>query len=402
MLFRLMDIRVITYESTSAAGINVSELRRAIDTRQSGLRRNDLPGSSIDTWIGKVPGLEEIELGHWQSRNNALADLAYRQGELEATVEALKTQVGSHRVGVVMGSSTSSIDRTEQAYTELDDGSLAEKYRQAQVHNPDGPALFVAERAGITGPAVTINTACSSSAKAFATAARWLTTGIVDVVLAGGVDTLCLSVLHGFHSLQLVSSNPCKPLDRNRDGINLGEAAGYALLIDADSNPELADQFRNVSSGASVSLRGYGESSDAHHMSHPHPEGAGARSAMLGALATAKLDPGEIGYVNLHGTSSRANDLIEGKQVADLFPSARASSTKAWMGHTLGAAGITEAIICIDALHRDLAPGTLNLDALDDGLELNTSPENTEIPLKYALTNSFGFGGNNCSLLFEK
>ncbi|MEM6484261.1 MAG: beta-ketoacyl-ACP synthase [Pseudomonadota bacterium] len=397
-----MDIRIITYESTSAAGINVRQLRRAIDTQQSGLSRNDLPGSSIDTWIGKVRGLEEIDLGPWQSRNNALADLAYRQGELEAIVESLKTQVGSHRVGVVMGSSTSSIDRTEQAYTELDDGSLAEKYRQAQVHNPDGPALFVAERAGITGPAVTINTACSSSAKAFATAARWLTTGIVDAVLAGGVDTLCLSVLHGFHSLQLVSSNPCKPLDRNRDGINLGEAAGYAVLVDAERNPQLVDRLRDGCSAASISLRGYGESSDAHHMSHPHPDGAGARNAMLGALTTAELNADKIGYVNLHGTSSRANDLIESKQVADLFPKARASSTKAWMGHTLGAAGITEAIICIDAMHRDLVPGTLNLDELDDGLELNTSSENTEMPLKYALTNSFGFGGNNCSLLFEK
>ena len=154
--------------------------------------------------------------------------------------------------------------------------------------------------------------------------------------------------------------------------------------------------------GVGVSLRGYGESSDAHHMSHPHPEGRGARDAMLRALHSAGVNADKVDYINLHGTSSRANDRIEGLLVSDLLPRARASSTKAWTGHTLGAAGITEALISVDALRRDLAPGTLNLEQLEEGIELNTSASNQAMPLQFAMSNSFGFGGNNCSLLFEK
>ena len=173
-----------------------------------------------------------------------------------------------------MGSSTSSIDRTETAYQHLEDGVLSTKFKQKEVHNPHAPSLFVAQLSGITGPAMTINTACSSSAKVFATGARWLEAGLVDAVLVGGVDTLCLSVLHGFDSLQLVSENQCKPFDQNRDDINLGEAAGYAILVRANEGHD----------DTSIHLLGYGESSDAHHMSHPHPDGLGARLAMQQAM----------------------------------------------------------------------------------------------------------------------
>lgn len=388
-----MDIRILTYQSTSAAGKNIDQLRQSIDAQASGLCKNDMPGSAIDTWIGKVPGLEDIDLGPWQSRNNALAELGFRQGDIESRLEDLKSRYGAHRLGLVVGSSTSSIDRTEEAYCHLVDGELAPGFRQARVHNPDGPALYLAHRSGISGPAVTINTACSSSAKAFATGARWLNAGLADAVLVAGVDTLCLSVIHGFHSLQLVSPNPCKPLDRHRDGINLGEAAGFAILVRAGS--DLHDD-------SGVTLRGYGESSDAHHMSHPHPDGLGARHSMLNALKMAELDSTSVDYINLHGTSSRANDLIEGTLIAALFPDTRVSSTKAWTGHTLGAAGITEALLTVDALLRDIAPGTLNLSELDDGIALNTSSENCAMPLQVGMSNSFGFGGNNCSLVFEK
>lgn len=387
-----MDIRILSYQSTSAAGENLRELRESIDAQASGLCKNDIAGSTVDTWIGKVRGLDALELGEWQSRNNALAELGYRQGRIEGCVEELKIRYGASRIGLVIGSSTSSIDRTEEAYSHLRDGEISAPFLQPQVHNPGGPALYLAHRTGITGPSVTINTACSSSAKAFATAARWLEAGLVDAVLVGGVDTLCLSVIHGFHSLQLVSQEPCKPLDRDRDGINLGEAAGFAVLGRAGEHAE----------DCGIALRGYGESSDAHHMSHPHPDGLGARHSMLAALRMSELASEQVDYINLHGTSSRANDLIEGKLVAELFPGTRVSSTKAWTGHTLGAAGITEALITVDALARNLAPGTLNLAQLDEEVTLNTSRENREIAMQVAMTNSFGFGGNNCSLLFEK
>jgi len=386
-----MDIRILDYQSTSAAGINIDALRVAIDNQTSGLIKNNIEGSDIDTWIGRVSEVDGIELGQWQSRNNALADLGYRQGSIEQNIELLKKRYQANRVGLVMGSSTSSIDRTEEAYRHLDDGQLSKEFQQPLVHNPHAPSLYVAHMSGITGPSITINTACSSSAKVFATGARWLNAGLVDAVLVGGVDTLCLSVLHGFDSLQLVSQNPCKPLDQNRDGINLGEASGYAILVRADEDHQ----------DTGVRLLGYGESSDAHHMSHPHPDGLGAKLAMEQALDMAELKPELIDYINLHGTSSRANDLIEGQLISSMFPkTTQVSSTKGWMGHTLGAAGITEALIALDALKRGVIPGSMNLNELDHEVDVSVTSANINRNLNYVMSNSFGFGGNNCCLVF--
>lgn len=389
-----MQIRLVDYQSTSAAGINLNSLRNAIKTQQSGLRKNDLEDCEIDTWIGRVEGLEDIRLGIWQSRNNALAELGLQQGDIERRIEDLKQRFSAARIGVIMGSSTASIDRTEQAYRELDvNQKLIKEFQQPMVHNPHAPGLFVAQRTNITGPAMTINTACSSSAKVFATGARWLNAGIVDAVLVGGVDTLCNSVMYGFNSLQLVSENRCQPFDENRSGINLGEAAGYAILMrEQDSEDDTG-----------VKLAGYGESSDAHHMSHPHPDGLGARLAVQQALDMAALKNADIDYINLHGTASKANDLIEGRLVGAMFPaSTHVSSTKAWMGHTLGAAGITEALLAVDALCNDTVPGCLNLVELDSQLNLNIQAKNRQLRLNNVMSNSFGFGGNNCCLVFSR
>ncbi len=389
-----MDIRLTNYQSTSAAGVDLAALRLALQQQNSGLRKNDIARSSLTTWIGRVAGVEDVDLGAWQSRNNALAALGLEQGTIKADVHGLIGKYSAGRIGLVMGSSTSSIDRTELAYTDLnDDGLLKPEYKQELVHNPHAPSLFVAHYTGITGPTLTINTACSSSAKVFATAARWLEANIVDAVLVGGVDTLCLSVLHGFDSLQLVSTEPCKPFDEHRDGINLGEAAGYAILQRA--------QDADVQTG--VCLLGYGESSDAHHMSHPHPDGLGAKLVMEQALDMAKLEPAAVNYINLHGTSSQANDYIEGSLVSNLFSKdTLCSSTKGWMGHTLGAAGITEGLIAADTLLTGLVPGSMNLTTLDKRLDFNISAENRQADVHYAMSNSFGFGGNNCSLVFGK
>ncbi len=390
-----MNIDIIDYESCSAAGINLAELRDALKHHRSGLVKNNLPESDLDTWIGSVEQVSAVtDLNQWQSRNNALAALGLEQGTLRDTLSTLKKKYGSARVGLVMGSSTSSIDRTETAYHFLDErGGLSPAFQQPLVHNPHAPSLFVAHYTGIAGPSLTINTACSSSAKVFATAARWLEYGIVDAVLVGGVDTLCLSVLHGFNSLQLLSANPCKPFDHHRDGINLGEASGFAILQRAGENDN----------GSGIRLTGYGESSDAHHMSHPHPDGLGARLSMTQALTRAKLDASAIDYINLHGTASRANDLIEGRLVADLFPKTTVcSSTKAWMGHTLGAAGITEAIIAMDTLKTNIIPGSKNLETLDEALDFSITATDQEKVCQHVMTNSFGFGGNNCTLLFSR
>jgi 3-oxoacyl-[acyl-carrier-protein] synthase-1 len=290
-----------------------------------------------------------------------------------------------------MGTSTSSIGRTEEAYASLEaSGKMGPKYDQPQVHNLHSPGIFVAAATGISGPSITISTACSSSAKVFATAARWIRHGVVDAVLVGGVDSLCLSILFGFNSLQLVSKAPCRPFDAGRDGISIGEAAGFAILAREDLAP-----------GAEFQLLGYGESSDAWHMSHPHPEGTGALLAIDRALQNSRVEARDIDYVNMHGTASRANDLAETHVLAERFPeSTWASSTKGWTGHTLGAAGILEAVITLEAMKSGLAPGTLNCETPDPVFRFPVLQHNTPRPLRLTMTVSFGFGGNNAVLVF--
>lgn len=393
----LRDVVVIDYEASCAAGVGLQAIRTAIATGSSGLTPNAFVGSDLKTWIGHIPLLDNYSWPaleqSWQSRNNALIDLALRQGTLLKSLKQLQEKYGSARIGIVMGSSTSSIDRIEVAYRHMDDaGMLPAEYVQEAVFNPHAPGLYLAHRLGLDGPNMTINTACSSSAKVFATAARWLRAGFVDAVLVGGADTLCLSVLQGFHSLQLVSQQPCRPFDAQRDGINLGEGAGFALLTLGSGDDHCG-----------IRLSGYGESSDAHHMSHPHPEGAGARLAIEQALSRAELKPDDIGYINLHGTASRANDHIEGNLVGKMFSAQTlASSTKGWTGHTLGAAGILEAIFALEALTAGLVPGTLNLEQLDPEISMSMSAHNTRASLQHVMTNSFGFGGNNACLIFSK
>lgn len=391
----MINISVTDYSSCSAAGLNLPSLRESLRLQRSGLSNAPLTGSSVNTWLGRVAEIDHVtDLGQWQSRNNALALLGLEASSIQANLNKLIKRYSSNRIGVVIGSSTSSIDRTELAYTQLDAaGQLGQSFRQPRVHNPNAPAMFASYITGILGPSMTINTACSSSAKVFATGARWLQAGIVDAVLVGGVDTLCLSVVHGFDSLQLVSANRCKPFDKHRDGINLGEASGFALLQRSNE----ADAIHGIH------LKGYGESSDAYHMSHPHPEGAGAKRCIESALTMAKLTPSDIDYINLHGTASRANDNIEAKLIRTLFGGdTRCSSTKGWMGHSLGAAGITEAIIAMDTLHTGLIPGSLNLESLDDDMDILIQADNISQTCEHVLTNSFGFGGNNCSLVFSR
>jgi 3-oxoacyl-[acyl-carrier-protein] synthase-1 len=259
-------------------------------------------------------------------------------------------------------------------------------------HTPHSLGGFVQAATGLRGPCVTVATACSSSAKVFAQAARLIAAGVCDAALVGGVDTLCGSVLFGFNSLQLVSPEPCRPFDAARVGLSLGEAGGYALVERAEAGD-----------AAGLQLRGYGESSDAHHMSAPHPQGLGAQLAMRDALARADIGPDAVGYLNLHGTATPANDSIEALAVSALFPgSLHASSTKGWTGHTLGAAGIVESVFALLALEHGELPGILNSTTPDPACGPQIRFDNARREIRYAMNNSFGFGGNNCSLVFGK
>ncbi len=390
-----MRLAIDSYTATSAAGTGLAAMHASIAARRSGLRRNDLDGCDLDTWIGRVDGVESVSLPagleHLQSRNNQLAWLAISQDGVLDDVENLKARLGTERIGIVMGTSTSSIGRTEQAYTKLlDDDSMPDEFRQPLVHTLHSPGIFVSAVTGITGPSMTISTACSSSAKVFASAARWIRQGIVDAVLVGGVDSLCMSILYGFNSLELVSADPCRPFDRRRDGINIGEAAGFAVLAREDVLPD-----------ARLALLGYGESADAYHMAHPHPDGKGAVMAIDQALARAGLEADDVDYINLHGTATPANDRIEGRVLEARFSKdTLASSSKAWTGHALGAAGILESVIALEALTHGVVPGTLNCEQHDPEIEFEVATENTARPIRVAASNSFGFGGSNATLLF--
>jgi len=390
-------VTITAHTLTTAAGCGNTASFEAIRSNTSGLRPNDFEDSRLDTWIGRVAAADvyewpDTELG-WRSRNNALAAIGLQQDGFLSRVKETVEKFGSTRVGVVIGTSTSSIGRTEHGYRELKEDRMLPEFHQPLVHNPHSPTAFVAGYCDIDGPQMTISTACSSSAKVFATAARWLQAGVVDAVLVGGVDSLCLSVLHGFHALELVSEHPCRPFDANRDGINLGEAAGFAILT--STQKPVAD---------AIVLSGFGESSDAWHMSHPHPEGAGAETAMRDALSCARLQANDIDYINFHGTASRANDTIEANVVARLFSPAhtRGSSTKGWTGHTLGAAGIVEVLITIEALNSQYLPGTRNLTNQDPKIAFPIQCEGESIEITHVMSNSFGFGGNNCVVICSK
>jgi 3-oxoacyl-[acyl-carrier-protein] synthase I len=369
------------------------DVRRALIGAQSGLRANDFPHCDLSTWIGRVEGVEDVAMGdalaEFDCRNNRLALLGLEQDGFLDAVAQLKKRIAPERIACVIGTSTAGIGTTESAYRDLgDQAHFDRQYLLPRVHTPHTSSAFTARVLGLGGPVLTISTACSSSAKVFASAARLIRAGLADAAVVGGVDSLCLSVLYGFHSLELVSDQPCRPFDRARKGLSLGEAAGFAVLEKA---PE-------QSLGR---LLGWGESSDAHHMASPHPEGAGAAAAMAGALQHAGLDPAAIGYINCHGTATPLNDRVEAAAIRAVFPQPPpAASTKGWTGHTLGAAGIAESVFSLLALGDQFLPAGLNLDDPEDEWADFVLLEPLKRRVEIVLSNSFGFGGSNCSLLF--
>lgn len=391
-----MDIFASHYTLTSAMGVGLEAQRAGFAAGRSGLTDSPWPDCDVAGHLGRVDAVLDTQVSPERlSRNNQLIELALGQDKFADAVAAACERYSPVRCGLVMGTSTSGIDRTEQAYAAwLSDAGaqpeqatrLAQQFQQPLAQNPHSPGDYAAHRLGLAGPRLTISAACASSAKVFATAKRWLEQGLVDAVVVGGADTLCLSVIYGFHSLQLVAPDPCRPFAEDRQGISLGEAAGFVLLT---REPQ----------GTGLRLLGVGESCDAHHMSSAHPEGLGARLSMQRALENAGLRMDQIDYVNLHGTGTKANDATEGAVCADMLPARTlASASKGWTGHTLGAAGIVESVFCLEALQTGFVPGTMNTQTAIVGFNLLL--ESTQAELSHALTNSFGFGGNNCSVIF--
>lgn len=390
--FRVLGIA--GYSTVHAAGVDNADSWQAVLAGRSGLKPNTLAWCNLPCWIGEVSGVDDMplpeELRAWDCRAHRLAWMALQRNQFRQAVDAAVARYGAMRIGVVLGSSTSGIRSTEGAYARRrEEGRWPDDFDYRRSHSLDAMCRFSADVLGLQGPMVTVSTACSSSTKVFLTAQRWIECGLIDAAVVGGVDSLCLSTLHGFHSLQLLSGDKCRPFDAARSGISIGEAAGFVLL----------DR-----QAAAINFVGGGESSDAWHMSTPHPDGLGAQDAMRGALKAAGLAAGDIGYVNAHGTATLANDRAEAAAVNAVFGAGAVpvSSTKGVTGHTLGAAGVTEAIVAIQALEQQMLPPSANLRELDAELGLDVVREPRSAGPRYAMSNNFGFGGSNCSLIFGR
>lgn len=388
------------FTATSSIGAGLDATLASLQSERSGLKPCDFDSADLATWIGEVEDVDgqvlRPDLRAFDCRNNRLAQLGLRQDGFEQAVLAAASRYGKRRIGVFLGTSTSGILETELAYRALDPrtGALPATFVYAGSHNPFSVTAFVRGYFGLEGPAMTVSSACSSSAKVFASARRMMAAGLIDAAVVGGVDSLCLTTLYGFNSLDLLSRQPCQPFDAGRKGISIGEGAAFVLL----------EKLPNSLDAGAVLLRGVGESSDAHHMSAPHPEGLGAISAMRQALASAGLQPGRIDYINLHGTATPSNDTVEGKAVASVFGdhALPCSSTKGATGHTLGAAGGLEAVISALALQQGFMPGGVNTHAVDPALPVDYLLHKRDEAPQHVLSNSFGFGGTNCSLVLSR
>ena len=378
---------------TTALGAGRDATLNALRARRSGLAPVRFQNVPLATWTGEVDGVDAVllpdGLADFECRNNRLAWLGLQHDGVLDAVAGARARWGADRIGVFLGTSTSGLLETELAYRRREpDGSLPADFLYGPTQNTYSLAAFVGRALGLTGPSWVVSTACSSSAKVFGVAARMIAAGLIDAAVVGGVDSLCLTTLYGFNSLELLSTDICRPWDGARDGLSIGEAAAFALVERESAAPQ-------------GWLLGIGESNDGHHMSTPHPEGAGAIAAMRAALADAGLDAAGIDYINLHGTATPTNDLAEDRAVASVFGTQTpSSSTKGATGHTLGAAGGVEALIAMLAIEHGLMPAGLNVQQRDPELQLNYLTENREAPVRRVLSNSFGFGGSNASLVF--
>ena len=384
--------------AVSAAGRGVPAHRDALLSRTGGLAPNDFD-PEVGGWIGRVRGVEEHALppamAGFDCRNNRLADMALRtDGFAEAVAEA-RDEYGADRIAVVLGTSTSGVSAAEDAYRRRGgDGPLPAGFDYDHTQDLFSLGSYVRTVLGLRGPALVVSNACASSARCFMDAEQLIRTGVCDAAVVGGADSLCRMTLHGFAALELLSPSPCRPCAADRAGISIGEAAGFALLERADA------RRRDGRTASRLALLGAGASSDGYHMSHPHPEGAGAAGAMRQVLRRAGLAPRDVDWINLHGTGTRANDAAEDLAVATVFgDGVPCSSTKGWTGHTLGACGILEAVIAGACMEGGFVAGCLGIDAPDPAFRAQVAVSTLDRPVRTVVSNSFGFGGANCSLV---
>lgn len=388
----------------NALGPTRSVVRDALYEGRSGLTpcTVDVPfatyAGAIDVPLPALP----TELEPWTTRTAQIALMLVE--ELGESLQRMQSRWRPDRIAVVLGTSTAGADRTEAAYQHyIKNDELPEGYDLWRHHTYGAILHVVCSLIGATGPSWVISTACTSSAKPFASAQRMIAADMVDAVLVGGIDTLCAMTLRGFHSLGALSSEPTRPFSAERKGISIGEGGAF-VLVERPGTTHRADSGDGGAEKDAIAwLDGVGESSDAYHISAPHPKGEGAVLAMQRALDQAGCAAGEIDHINAHGTGTTHNDSAEANAIFSLFGDrVPVVSTKAYTGHTLGGAGATEAVIAMIALDEGWIPPALGVEPVDPKVSIQIEASRVETPIRRVLSNSFAFGGNNISLLLRR
>jgi 3-oxoacyl-[acyl-carrier-protein] synthase-1 len=386
-------IPITAYSACNGLGQTTAEVLESLFAGRHGLTPAQ-PWLGVSTWVGMVPGeLPALEpsVREYESRQARLTQLVTLP--MLPAIERSKQRWGSGRIGLILGTSTAGIGESEDAWVHhRDHGSLPSDYAIERQHALYATLEVVRRLTGVRGPSYVVSTACSSSGKVFASARRLISAGIIDAAVVGGVDSLCRMTVRGFASLEVLSPDPCRPFSSDRRGISIGEGAALLLLERRGQGVE----------GIGVDLLGVGESSDAHHMTAPHPEGRGACAAMQRALAVAGVDPAEVDQINVHGTGTSMNDETESKAIRQLFASRDQLSlvaTKGYTGHLLGAAGATEAVFVAATIERGELPASVGTAPLDPTLGVEVELERRPRATRRVLSNSLAFGGSNVSVL---
>ena len=385
----------------SAIGNNVAQNLDALENSRAGMapmvhfdsvHRNKLPVAEVklsNEQLAELAGLPKTK-----SRTALLSMIAAKEALSNAAIE----NISNLRTGFISANSVGGMDKTEKFFTEFLKDNSKGKLRDVVHHECGSVTELVADQLGIKNYISTISTACSSSANAIFFGARLIKNNLLDVVVAGGTDALTKFTLNGFNTLMILDDQFCQPFDENRRGLNLGEGAGYIVLV----SEKVAATLKNK---PTITLSGYCNANDAYHQTASSPDGTGSYLAMSGALKQSGLKPSDIDYINLHGTGTQNNDIAEGTAIKRLFDPAypKMSSTKTFTGHTLGASGGIEAVYSVLALQHGVIFPNLRLQTpmKDLPFEVATKFEKNTA-LKHVLSNSFGFGGNCSSLIFSK
>lgn len=396
-----MNVCITGIGCVSGIGLNVEEHIVSFRNGQNGLgavtlfpTRHAMPVAEVKRTNDALKQYLGILVSVELSRTALLGMTAAFEALADSGLD-LSDPADKLRIGLISSTSTGGMDSTESFYPSFHKNPAHGRLRYVVSHDAGDSTERIASFLGITGFRTTVSTACSSAANALMLGARMIRQGMLDVVIAGGTDALCKFTLNGFASLMILDKNPCRPFDESRAGLNLGEGAGYLVL----------QSEATVAKTPYCLLSGYANANDAFHQTASSSEGTGAYLAMKGALDKAGLEPEEVDYINAHGTGTPNNDASESQAIRRLFGNRipPLSSTKTFTGHTLGAAGALEAVFSVLSLKQGILYPNLNFSTpiKETGL-IPVTRYQEGISLRSVLSNSFGFGGNNASLLFRK